>query len=104
MSPVKNDKSSFSMGKLKYIAFAALFITGLIFLFFNESGVIKYLKLKQQVKSLDEQISDVDKDNQRLQAEIDSLKNRVPAKIEKIAREKYGMIRKGEKTIKVNEK
>ena len=104
MSSVKSDKSSFSMGKLKYIAFALIFMVGLIYLFFNESGVIKYLKLKQQVKSLNEQISDMDKDNQRLQAEIDSLKNKVPAKIEKIAREKYGMIRKGEKTIKLNEK
>ena len=71
---------------------------------FNESGVLKYLKLKQQVKSLNEQISDVDKDNKQLQSEIDSLNNKVPAKIEKTAREKYGMIRKGEQTIKINEK
>ena len=104
MSSSANDKSAFSIGKLKYIAFAVLFIGGLIYLIFNESGAIKYLKLKQQVKSLNEQISDVDKDNKRLQTEIDSLKNKVPAKIERIAREKYNMIRKGEKTIKVNEK
>ena len=74
MNSVKSDKSSFSIGKLKYIAFALIFMVGLLYLFFNESGVIKYLKLKQQVKSLNEQISDVDKDNQRLQAEIDSFK------------------------------
>jgi cell division protein FtsL len=92
------------MSKLKYIVFSLFFLGGFLYLFFNESGVIKFLKLKQQVKSLNEQISDVDKDNKRLQAEIDSLKNKVPAKIERIAREKYGMIRKGEKTIKVNEK
>ncbi|MGD1006591.1 MAG: septum formation initiator family protein [Ignavibacteriaceae bacterium] len=92
------------MSKLKYIVFSLFFLGGFLYLLFNESGVIKFLKLKQQVKSLNEQISDVDKDNKRLQAEIDSLKNKVPAKIERIAREKYGMIRKGEKTIKVNEK
>jgi cell division protein FtsB len=46
----------------------------------------------------------VDKENKRMQSEIDSLKNKVPAKIERIAREKYGMIRKSEKTIIVNEK
>jgi cell division protein FtsB len=104
MSPSKDDKSSSSMSKLKYIIFAVVFFAGLIYMIFNESGVIKYLKLKQQVKSLNEQVSDVDKDNKRIQAEIDSLKNKVPAKIERIAREKYNMIRKGEKTYKVSEK
>lgn len=100
----KNDKSSFSMSKIKFIVFAIVVIAGVIYLFFNESGVIKFLQLKQQVNTLNQQISDVDKQNKRLQSEIDSLKNKVPAKIEKIAREKYGMIRKGEKTYKVNEK
>jgi cell division protein FtsB len=104
MSLFKNDKSSPSNGKLKYIIFAIIFVAGLVYLIFNESGVIKYLKLKEQVKSLNEQVSDVDKDNKRLQSEIDSLNNKVPAKIERTAREKYGMIRKGEKTIKINEK
>ncbi|MCL5029064.1 MAG: septum formation initiator family protein [Bacteroidetes bacterium] len=60
--------------------------------------------MRSQIKSLNEQISDVDKDNKQLQAEIDSLQKKVPAKIERIAREKYGMIRKGEKTIQVIEK
>jgi len=91
-------------GKVKFILFAVIFIAGLIYLFFNDSGILKYLKLKQQVKSLIEQISDVEKDNQQVQNEIDSLQNKVPAKTEKIAREKYNMIRKGEKTIKVIEK
>jgi cell division protein FtsB len=75
-----------------------------MYLLFNESGVIKYLKLKEQVLLLNEQISDVDKENKSMQSEIDSLKNKVPAKIERVAREKYGMIRKGEKTIIINEK
>ena len=104
MGLFKKDKSSNSNGKLKYIIFAVFFIAGFVYLIFNESGVLKYLKLKQQVKSLNEQISDVDKDNKQLQSEIDSLNNKVPAKIEKTAREKYGMIRKGEQTIKIIEK
>ena len=104
MDTKKNDKSSFSMSKIKFVVFAVIFIAGVIYLFFNESGVIKFLQLKQQVSALNEQISDVDKQNKRLQSEIDSLKNKVPAKIEKISREKYGMIRKGEKTFKVNER
>jgi cell division protein FtsB len=103
MSELKKNKLS-SRSNIKYIAFVILFIAGFMYLIFNESGVIKFLKLKEQVKLLNQQISDVDKDNKRLQSEIDSLKNKIPAKIEKIAREKYGMIRKGEITIKVIEK
>lgn len=96
--------SIFKNGKLKYLIFAVFFIIGLIYLFFNDSGVVKYFKLKHQVDSLNVQIENVDKDNKLIKAEIDSLQNKVPAKIEKTAREKYDMIRKGEKKIQVIEK
>ncbi len=91
-------------GRLKYLIFAIFFLAGLFYVFFNDSGILKYLKLRSQIKNLHEQISDVDRDNKHLQAEIDSLQKKVPAKIEKIAREKYNMIRKGEKTIQIIEK
>lgn len=94
----------FRNGRLKYFIFTIFFLAGVSYIFFNDSGILKYLKLRSQIKSLNEQISDVDKDNKQLQAEIDSLQKKVPAKIERIAREKYGMIRKGEKTIQVIEK
>ena len=77
---------------------------GLAYLFFNESGIIKYLKLKGELNSLNEQVTTVQKDNKKMETEIDSLQKKVPAKIERIAREKYDMIRKGEKRIKVIEK
>ena len=94
----------FKISRIKYLIFTIFFLAGVFYIFFNDSGILKYLKLRSQIKSLNEQISDVDKDNKQLQAEIDSLQKKVPAKIEKIAREKYGMIRKGEKTIQVIEK
>ena len=60
--------------------------------------------LKNDVKTLNEQITDTQKENKALQQEIDSLQKKIPAKIEKTAREKYHMIRKGEKAIRVKEK
>jgi len=42
----------------------------------------------------------VNEENKSLRNEVDSLERKVPAKIEKTAREKYGMIRKGEKPSK----
>lgn len=89
--------------KLKYVVFLIFLLAGVTYIFFNDSGFLKYLKLKRQLNSLNEQISSVDADNKQLQSEIDSLQNKIPAKIEKTAREKYGMIRKGEKTIKIIE-
>ena len=90
--------------KLSFYIFLLLFIIAVVFLFFNESGVFKYAKLQNDVKSLNEQIQKLQDQNKDLQAEIDSLQRKVPAKIEKVAREKYGMKRPGEKSIEVIEK
>ena len=62
------------------------------------------MSLKSRIKQVQSQIDSVKQDNQRLEAEIDSLKRKIPAKIERTAREKYNMIRKGETSIKVIEK
>ncbi len=96
MSFLKNNK-------IRKYFFVVIFIAGLIFLFFNEQGVVKYLKLKNEVSELDSQIKKVDEENKKLQGEIDSLKKKIPAKIERTAREKYDMQRDGEKVIKVVE-
>jgi len=57
--------------------------------------------LKKEVDSLNTQISNLQQDNEMLKNEIDSLKKEVPAKIEKLAREKYDMIKDGERTIEL---
>ena len=94
----------FKSKKIKIYIFLILFLIGLAFLFFNEFGILKYQSLKDEVKSLNEQITNTQKENKTLEEDIDSLKKEIPAKIEKTAREKYNMIRKGEKAIKVKEK
>jgi cell division protein FtsB len=75
-----------------------------LFLLFNEFGLLKYLKLKKEVSTITNEINKVKEKNQALKNEVDSLERKVPAKIEKVAREKYGMIRPGEKTIEINQK
>lgn len=94
----------FKSKKLKIYIFLILFLIGLAFLFFNEFGILKYQGLKNEVKSLNERITNTQKENKALEEDIDSLQKKIPAKIEKTAREKYHMIRKGEKTIQVKEK
>jgi cell division protein FtsB len=94
----------FKSKKIKIYIFLILFLIGLAYLFFNEFGILKYQSLKREVKSLNEHISNTQKENKNLEEDIDSLQKKIPAKIEKTAREKYHMIRKGEKAIQVKEK
>jgi cell division protein FtsL len=90
--------------KFVLIIIGIIFFAGMIFLFFNEYGILRYIKLNNQLNELNEKIGEVEKENRRLQAEIDSLENKVPAKIEQVAREKYNMMRPGERKIVVEEK
>lgn len=83
--------------KVKFLFVALLSVVGGVFLLFNEKGVIRYVDLKNQVDNLNEQIEMLEKENKKLEGEIDSLKKKIPSIIERTAREKYDMIRPGEK-------
>jgi cell division protein FtsB len=78
-----------------------LFFVATLFILFNEFGLLKYLRLKKEVSEYKKEMQIVNDENKVLKNEVDSLQRKVPAKIEKSAREKYGMIRKGEKTIDI---
>jgi len=95
---LKNKKNKFF-----FYSFIAIFLFGLIYLIFNEHGLIKYMKLANEINSLNEEIATLEIENEKLQNEIDSLKKEIPAKIEKLAREQYDMIMEGEQTIEVKE-
>ena len=81
----------------------ALFLIGLLYLTFNERGLIKYIKLEKEVTTLSDEIIRLQNENNSLKSEIDSLIKEIPAKIEQIAREKYDMIKEGERKIEVKE-
>jgi cell division protein FtsB len=90
--------------KLLLYLFIAIIVLGLLYIFFNERGMIKYYGLKSQVDSMKVELDKIKLDNERLKNEIDSLKKQIPAKMEQIAREKYNMKREGETLIEVEEK
>jgi cell division protein FtsB len=93
----------FKNKKTKFYIWLIIVVIGAAYLFFNEFGVLKFIQLKNNVDSLQAKINKVDEENKALKAEIDSLKRKVPAKIEQVAREKYDMMRKGEKKIEMQE-
>jgi cell division protein FtsL len=94
----------FKSKKTKFFLLLTLFLVGAGFIVFNEYGVLKYLKLKNELNSINEKIDQTEQENKKLEAEVDSLEKKVPAKIEETAREKYHMKREGEESIRIIEK
>lgn len=80
-----------------------IFLVAISFLVFNENGLLKYLKMKNELNQLNDQILKAEDRLRLLTAEIDSLKTS-RAKIEKVAREKFDMMKKNEKVFKIEEK
>jgi len=85
--------------KTRFYIITSIVVIGTLYLLFNNYGVIKYAKVKSELEDLNLRTTQLEEENRKLEAEIDSLKRNVPAKIEKIAREKYNMIRPNEKKI-----
>lgn len=93
----------FSKKHIYRIIFSLIFIGLLIFLFLNENGILRYLKLKSELNKLENEIQIAELKLKAMNAEIDSLLyNKV--KIEKVARERYHMFAPNENVFKVEEK
>ncbi|MGD8780259.1 MAG: septum formation initiator family protein [Ignavibacteria bacterium] len=88
--------------KIFLYGYFAIILLGIVFLIFNENGVIKFVSLKYDIEKLDEEINNAEVSLHKLSSEIDSLKNS-EIKIEQVAREKYLMKRESEKGFKVEE-
>lgn len=79
-----------------------LFLAVFAFLFFNENGILKYIKLRNEISNLENEINKTEEKLKQLQTEIDSLQ-KSDYKIEQVAREKYNMLKPNEKVFRVEE-
>lgn len=78
-------------------------ISTIVFIVFNESGLLNYIKSKNRLDEINKSIEISNDSIKNLESQIDSLKyNRF--KKEKTAREKYRMFREDEKPIEIEEK
>jgi len=94
--------SSQGKNKIKFFLLFLVMIAVASYFLFNRYGVLKYLELKREQNKIKNDIEQVEKGNRLLSKRIDSLKS-IDFSIEKIAREKYNLKRKGEKVIKIKE-
>ena len=87
------------------------FIQGIVFLIcmsliiifiFGDHGLIKLYKIKNQRKNVQNHITQLRKEREKKKEEKNKIENDVEY-IEKIAREKYKMVKPGEKIFKVIE-
>jgi cell division protein FtsB len=74
-----------------------------LLLLFGSHGIVQRVRLKSQKAELEARILQAEAETKQLQAESKALDGDKKA-IEKVAREKYGMIREGETVYKVRKK
>lgn len=67
----------------------------LVALFSGEMGLTRYLSMREQARSLEQELSTLRRESVELQQDINRLQHD-PAKIEQLAREQLGYVRKGE--------
>ena len=90
--------------KLVMYSFIVIIVLGLLYILFNERGLIKYYGLKSRVDSMKVELDKIKLENEQLKNGIDSLQKKIPAKMEQVAREKYNMKREGETLIEIEKK
>jgi cell division protein FtsB len=107
----RKDKQGFSLKAallklLKNKRFMVRFVIGsaiVLYMLFESHGIVQRIRLQQQKKDFIAKIQEAGNETKRLQAESKALDGD-PKAIEKVAREKHGMIREGETVYRVNKK
>ncbi len=89
--------------KKKNALILLLLSIGLVYILFDQRGLIQRIRLASEKSSLEDRIEQLRKENASMQVEITKLQTS-DKEIERIAREKYFMHRNGEKVIKVEPK
>lgn len=84
--------------KLSAVVAAAFVI--LLYVLFNSQGVLHRMSLERQKKEIELKIQQAEQEQKQLQDQSKALDGDKKA-VEKVAREKYGMVREGEKVYRV---
>ena len=72
----------------------------LLYVLFNNQGVLQRVRLEREKKEMLQKIGKAEQEQKQLQDQSKALDGDKKA-VEKVAREKYGMVREGEKVYRV---
>ncbi len=94
---VRTEGSVVKARRRKALIAAAVLLGAYFFVtfIFGEMGIVKYYRMKSQHDSIVREIEKLKLDNVRLVKEVRSLRTD-PSYLEKVARDKLGLARKGE--------
>ena len=67
---------------------------------FSEHGLLDYVKLKRQIRSVSQSIDKLEKENVVLKGQVDRLQ-KDDRYLEELARQKFGFIREGERLYRI---
>lgn len=90
-----------SKGKILLLSAVVLFLAAVGYIIFNDYGLIRYNQLHGELTEMRTELDSIRQANKRLEGKIDSLVKKIPAAVEKIAREQYEMSKPNETVIKV---
>lgn len=94
------DKRGISQRRIIIFISALLFAILLFYLFAGPYGIVNMIRINSEKKGLEKKLVDLVIERDTLVSTIKSLKTDTKA-IEKIARERYGMAKKGEQVYKI---
>jgi cell division protein DivIC len=85
------------------LIFSAIILALVFYLLFAKKGLVQRIKLELESRKLKKEIELLQIQNEQLRKKIHELETN-PKAVEKIAREKYGMVKEGEELFKIKEK
>jgi len=94
----KKKLTQLQENRLLKIIIALIVVAVLWLLFAPGTGVYSLIKLRGKTAQLEQQTEELTKSNEKLRAEIERLKHD-QAYLEKVAREKYGLLKKNERVF-----
>ena len=71
-----------------------------LYVLFDNKGIVQRIRLELQKREMEQKVQEAEAEGQRLRDEVKAIENDHDA-IEKVAREKHGMVRDGETVYRV---
>jgi cell division protein FtsB len=84
----------------KFFLYVLILLLIMCYAVFGKKGILQRVDLELENRQLQQKLKSEQEKTQYLQKEIDELKTS-DKKVEKVAREKYGMVKEGEEIYKI---